>query len=67
VTVSGVTPFPNYCTASGQAADCGSTAIYFNIKVSSTQALGIRAIVVTVGSGSTKETQEYFGGIQIVN
>ena len=67
VTVSGVTPFPNYCTASRQAADCGSTAIYFDIKVSSTQALGIRAIVVTVGSGSTKETQQYFGGIQIVN
>ena len=67
VTVSDVTPFPNYCTASGQAADCGSTAIYFTITVSKTQALGMRGIVVTIGSGATLETQNYFGGIQIVN
>ncbi len=67
VTTSDVTPFPNYCTATGQAEDCGATAIYFTVKVSSTQALGNRAIVVTVGSGSTLETQAYLGGIQIVN
>ncbi|MGO8819065.1 MAG: IPT/TIG domain-containing protein [Terriglobia bacterium] len=67
VTTSDVTPFPSYCTATGQAEDCGSTAVYFTIKVSNTQALGNRAIVVTVGSGSTLEMQAYLGGVQVVN
>jgi hypothetical protein len=67
VAVSDVTPFPDYCTGSGQPADCGSTAIYFTLKVSSTPALGTRNIVVTLGSGASKETQAYVGAIQIVN
>ena len=67
VSVSEVTPFPNYCSASGQAANCGSTAILFTLKVSNTRALGNRAIIVTAGSGASLQTQAYFGGIQIVN
>jgi hypothetical protein len=66
VTVSDVTAFP-YCAAAHQAPPCGLTAITFQIVVSAEAPLGNRDVVVTVGSGSTRQTQAYLGAIQIVN
>ncbi len=54
-------------TLTGLTPSGGFSSVTFNIQASTTATLGLRDIVVTVGSAPTQQTQVYLGAIQIVN
>jgi hypothetical protein len=58
VTVSSVTPF---------SPNGGYDQIIFTISVTGTAPIGIRDLIVTIGSGGSMQTQVYVGAIQIVD